>query len=74
MAIVFGNGQGDGNVPIQAGLPRTVNIPSAIINSDLISDTAIASECFIDQRFSNKLQAYLIGYVNSIYSNYSVFK
>lgn len=65
MATTFGTG---------SGLPRQVDIPSSIINSNLMSDTSLASDCFIKQKFSNKLQAYLIGYVNSIYSDYAVFK
>lgn len=59
---------------VDSGLPRNVNIPSSIINEDLMSPTSLAHECFINQKFSNKLQAYLIGYVNSIYSNYSIYK
>ncbi len=59
---------------VDSGLPRTVNIPSNIINNNLMSDTSVASDCFIRQKFSNKLQAYLIGYVNNIYSNYSVYE
>lgn len=56
------------------GMPRTVNIPTNIVNQKLMSTTSIASECFIHQNFSNKLQAYMIGYVNSIMSNYAVYK
>ena len=50
------------------GLPRTVGIPSHIVDSGKISDTALAVECYAYQRFSCKLQAYLIDYVNKIYS------
>jgi hypothetical protein len=69
MATTFGQSEGSG-----AGLPRKVNIPSGIVNANLLSKTSLASDCFIRQQFSNKLQAYLVGYVNSIYSNYPVFK
>jgi fructose-specific phosphotransferase system IIC component len=70
MATTFGTGSlGEGK-----GLPRQVVIPSGIVNADLMSKTSLASDCFIKQKFSNKLQSYLIGYVNSIYSDYPVFK
>lgn len=59
---------------VDSGMPRGVNIPSAIIDSKLMSETSLAQDCFIKQQFSSKLQAYLIGYVNSIYSDYSIYK
>jgi hypothetical protein len=59
---------------VDSGIPRSSDIPSAIIDNGLLSETSLASDCFINQRFSNKLQAFLIGYVDSIYSNYSVYK
>jgi hypothetical protein len=59
---------------VDSGMPRGSEIPSAIIDNKLMSDTSLAEDCFIKQRFSNKLQAYMIGYVNTIYSNYSVYK
>jgi hypothetical protein len=57
----------------KGGLPRSVNIPTNIYQANLMSDTSWADDAFIYQKFSNKLQAYLIGYVNSIYSDYSVY-
>lgn len=73
MATTFGTGEtgttGDGK-----GMSRQVNIPSSITNANLMSTTSNAADCFIKQKFSNKLQSYLIGYVNSIYSDYPVFK
>ena len=54
------------------GQPRDVNIPSAITQAKLLSTTSLASDCFVSQKFSNKLQAYLIGYVNSIFSDHPV--
>ncbi len=68
MATVF-NPNG---APVDQGQPRNVNIPSSITDEGLMSTTSLASDCFIKQQFSNKLQAYLIGYVNSIYSDYPV--
>lgn len=59
---------------VVGGLPRSVNIPTNIAEAGTMSDTAWADDCFIYQMFSNKLQAYMIGYVSSIYSNYSIYK
>lgn len=67
----------DGNTglsDVKTGLPRSVNIPTNIKNQGLMSDTSWADDCFVGQKFSAKLQAYLIGYVNAIYSNYSVYQ
>jgi hypothetical protein len=61
-------------IKVDSGLPRGSNIPSAIIENSLLSETSIAKDCFVNQQFSNKLQAYIVGYVNAIYSNYSVYK
>lgn len=69
-----GTGSTTANTSTIAGMPRTVNIPTNIVNQKLMSETSIAAQCFIYQNFSNKLQAYMIGYVNSIMSNYSVYK
>lgn len=52
--------------------PRSVLLPSGILDASLMSETSWASDCFIGQAFSNKLQAYMIGYVNSIASEYAV--
>jgi hypothetical protein len=59
---------------VQGGLPRTSNIPMNIVQNGLMSGTARASDCFISQKFSYNLQAFLIGYVGSIYSDYSIYK
>lgn len=56
------------------GMPRSSVIPTSIAQSGLMSTTSKASDCFINQKFSGKLQAFLIGYVNTIYSYYSVYK
>jgi hypothetical protein len=56
-----------------AGLPRSVNIPQGIAQSGLLSTTSTAANVFAGQQFSGKLQAFLVGYVNSIYSDYSVY-
>lgn len=56
-----------------AGLPQVQGIPSNLRAAGIMSDTSSAPECFINQRFSAKLQAYLIGYVSTSYSNYSIY-
>jgi hypothetical protein len=56
------------------GMPRSSGIPSAIIEEGLLSDTSVARKCFVYQDFSNKLQAFLVGYVNEAFSNYSIYK
>lgn len=55
------------------GSPQVSSIPSNLRANGVMSDTSSAPECFINQRFSAKLQAFLIGYVGSIYSNYPVY-
>ena len=51
---------------------RTNSIPTNI--SGLLSDTNSAGECFVNQRFSGRLQAFLVGYVGNIVSNRSVYE
>jgi hypothetical protein len=58
---------------VKGGLPRSVNIPTNIYQSGMLSDTSWADDCFVMQKFYDRLQAYMIGYVNSVYSNYSVY-
>lgn len=53
---------------------RRVPIPVNILQSDQLSPTSLARDCFVNQQFSRKLQAYLVGYVNQIFSNYPVFR
>ena len=53
------------------GASRQSQIPLAF-DDILKSGTSNADECFINQRFSNKLQAYLIGYVGTITSGYGI--
>jgi hypothetical protein len=55
------------------GLPAVEQIPTNMKSPGVMSTTASAPECFINQRFSSKLQAFLISYVNSIHSNYPVY-
>ena len=60
--------------PLKAGDPGGTNLPTAIVNANLLSNTARAADCFIQQKFSNKLQAFLVGYVNLTYSQYAIYK
>ncbi|HET8689745.1 MAG TPA: hypothetical protein VFM18_24325 [Methanosarcina sp.] len=55
------------------GLPRDPGVPTNIITLGAMSDTSLAPNCFAYQRFSNRLQAYLIDYVNKIYGDYPVY-
>lgn len=57
----------------QGDMPRSTLVPTGILQANLISPTSLASDCFVKQQFSAKLQGFLVGYVNSIYSNYSVY-
>ena len=52
------------------GMPRDPMIPTNILDGKLMSDTSVAADCFVYQRFSNRLQAYLIDYTNKIYGDY----
>lgn len=61
--------------PLNAGaMPRGAVIPSGIIEAGLLSNTSKAIDCFAHQKFSAKLQVFMIGYVSSIMSYYSVYK
>lgn len=42
------------------------NLPVKILERDLMSETAQAHLCFVEQKFSAMLQAYLVDYVISI--------
>lgn len=55
------------------GLPAIQIIPTNIRAQAMMSDTSLAAECFINQRFSAQLQAFLISYNNYMQSNYAVY-
>ena len=59
---------------VSSSAQNGVLIPTAVVNANLLSETSRAADCFIEQRFSNKLQAFLLGYVNSTISYFSVYK
>ena len=51
---------------------RLFDVPTHIINRDLLSDTSMAEDCFVNQRFSNKLQVYLVNYVYNTNSHFNL--
>lgn len=55
------------------GMTRGNLIPTKILEKDVLSDTSEAYQCLVDQKPSLKLQAYLINYVISVSSPYSVY-
>lgn len=57
-------------VPGVAGASRQNLIPENV--EPLVNKESNADECFINQRFSGKLQAFLVGYVSVITSGYGV--
>ena len=58
--------------PDTPGADRVSVVPIKIREN--LSQTSSAGECFINQRFSNKLQAFMVGYVSAIASNRSIFE
>lgn len=52
------------------GMSRAPKVPMAIVDQHVLSDTSVAADCFVYQRFSGRLQAYLVDYVNMIYSEF----
>lgn len=60
--------------PQDGKLDQANLISTNIISQGLLSDNSHAYDCFAKQQFSAKLQAFLIQYVLSISSYYSVYK
>lgn len=56
-----------------AGAPVVQSLPTNTRQAGVMSDTSSAPECFINQRFSAQLQAFMISYVNSISGDYAVY-
>lgn len=56
------------------GLPAVEPLPTNMRNPGVMSETSSAPECYVNQRMSAKLQAFMISYVNSISSTYPVFE
>lgn len=57
--------------PSMPGMSRTFNIPENALAK--FSDTDTASTCFAKQRFSNRLQAYLVSYVTQVASKFPIY-
>lgn len=58
--------------PTTPGADRISVIPLVI--HDNLSNTSMAGECFVNQRFSRKLQSFLVGYVSALNSNRGIFE
>lgn len=56
-----------------AATPRGHLIPTNMRTAGVMSDTSLAAECYVNQRFSSKLQAYLISYVNTTYQEFPIY-
>lgn len=59
-------------ITANGSMPAVQTIPTNMLVKGVMSTTSSAPECFINQRFSAKLQAFLISYVNGVYSNYPI--
>ena len=55
-----------------AGAPVIQPVPTNIASSGLLSTTSSAPECFVNQRFSAQLQAFMVSYVVMVNSNYAI--
>jgi hypothetical protein len=53
--------------------PRSQDVPTNIIEHNVMSTTSVAAECFVNQRFSRKLQAFLISYNGSVFSGDPIY-
>ena len=54
-------------------MSQSLAIPTKIVEQKLLSDTSDAYKCFVQQKFSAELQAYMINYVTTISGLYSVY-
>lgn len=60
--------------PVDAQLQRADFIPSNLAASGLLSSDNKAINCYTKQIFSGDLQVFLVSYVISVQSYYSIFK
>jgi hypothetical protein len=60
--------------PVDATLERATYIPTNIFSTGQLSLTSSAYTCFTKQKFSADLQAFMVNYVLSIQSYYTVYK
>ena len=54
-------------------IPKGMFVPTKILENGTLSPSSEAYFCFVGQKFSANLQAYLINYVISISDSYSVY-
>lgn len=62
---------GSGSISGGPTIPRSNAVPSNILPN--LSATSDALNCFAQQQFSGKLQAFMVNYVISVSSIYSVY-
>lgn len=56
-----------------SGLPAVQSIPTNMREAGVMAPDSSAVNCFVNQQFSQKLQAFMISYVNMTFSNYSIY-
>ena len=56
------------------GIDQTSKLPTGVAASGDLSGTSDALTCFREQKFSQKLQIFLVSYVMSVSSPYAVYK
>jgi hypothetical protein len=53
--------------------PRSMNIPTNLRAPNVMSTTSLAAECFINQKFSGKMQAMIISYNSLIFTEHPIY-
>lgn len=56
-----------------SGLPAVQSIPTNMREAGIMADNSSAANCFVNQQFSEKLQAFMISYCNMTVSNYAIY-
>jgi len=56
-----------------SGLPAIQSIPTNMAEAGVMAEDSSAANCFSNQQFSQKLQAFMISYVNMTVSNYAIY-
>lgn len=60
-------------VPAYSGVPVVQTLPTNTLLDGVMSNTSSAPDCFISQRFSAQLQAFMISYANMVQSQYAIY-
>lgn len=60
-------------VSAYSGLPAIQSIPTNMREAGVLAPDSSAVNCFVNQQFSQKLQAFMISYVNMTVSNYAIY-